>query len=287
MIAICIKCGAKNRLPDGETHKRYRCHKCKTSLGNSGNDSNDNHLGVAARSPTQRRRTSVNLLSISFLLLVLMIAGLIGGVGWTTADKISVGSKESLGIIMYPDERLREIARPVDNIELEEERMTELFELMKNTVAKMDAAGLSAPQVGIPERVIVVRTKAGVSSADIEIVGMVNPRITEREGTSTAIEGCLSLPRGDWKTEVTRSKTVTVRYLTLDGLEETLTASGALARQIQHEIDHLDGVLVIDYAKRYHFSSMLVIAAAIYLLVLTVAVGLYVRNRLRNRERTS
>ena len=287
MIAICKKCGAKNRLPDGERHKRYRCHKCKTSLGNSGNDSNDNLLGVAARSPTQGRRTSVNLLSISFLLLVLMIAGLIGGVGWTTADKISVGSKESLGIIMYPDERLREIARPVDNIELEEERMTEVFELMKNTVAKMDAVGLSAPQVGIPERVIVVRTKAGVSSADIEIVGMANPEIIGREGTSTAIEGCLSLPRGDWKIEVTRSETVTVHYLTPDGLEETLTARGTLARQIQHEIDHLDGVLVTDYAKRHHFNGKLVFAVAIYLLALTVAVGLYVRNRVGNRRRTS
>ena len=287
MIAICIECGAKNRLPDCETHKRYRCHKCKTSLGNSANDSNDNHLGVAARSPTQRRRTSVNLLSISFLLLVLMIAGLIGGVGWTTSDKISVGSKESLGIIMYPDERLREIAKPVDNVELEEKRITELFELMRNTVAKTDAAGLSAPQVGVPERIIMVRTRVGVSSADIEIVGMVNPRITEREGTSTAIEGCLSLPKGDWKTEVTRSETVTVHYLAPDGLEETLTASGTLARQIQHEIDHLDGVLVTDYAKRYHFNSKLVFAVAIYLLALTVAVGLYVRNRVRNRRRTS
>jgi hypothetical protein len=108
-----------------------------------------------------------------------------------------------------------------------------------------------------------------------------------QRGTSTAIEGCLSVPRGDWKIEVTRSETVTVRYLASDGLQETLTASGAVARQIQHEIDHLDGILVTDYAKRAHFNSKLVVAVAIYLLALTVAVGLYMRNRVKNRRRTS
>jgi len=212
-----------------------------------------------------------------------------GGVGWQTADKISVGSKESLEIVMCPNEPLREVAKPVDDVELAGERIAKLVELMKNTAAKMDAEGLSAPQVGIPERIIVVRTRVGIgaSSASSDFLGMVNPEIVEREGTGTAIEGCLSLPRGDWKIEVTRSETVTVDYLTSDRLGRTLIASGSVARRIQHEIDHLDGVLVIDYAKRHHFGSKLVVAAAIYLLVLTVAVGLYVRNRLRGRKRTS
>lgn len=226
-------------------------------------------------------------MSVSFLLLVLMIGGLMGGVGWQTADKISVGSKDSLGIIMYPDERLREIAEPVENVDLEREQIARLFELMKNTMAKMDAAGLSAPQVGVPKRIIVVRTRTGTSSAGSEIVGMVNPRITEREGTTTAIEGCLSLPRGDWKIEVTRSETVTVEYLSSDGQEGTLRASGSVARQIQHEIDHLDGVLITDYAKPHQFNGKLLFAVSIYLLALTVAVGLYARNRVRNRRRTS
>ena len=287
MIVICQKCSARNRLPDGSTHKTYRCHRCKASLGNPAKDNSDDRKGVAARLPTQAKRTSVNVLSVSFVLLVLMSAGLVGAIGWQTADKISVGSKASLEIIMYPDERLRDIAEPVDYAELGRENITELFELMKNTMAKADALGLAASQVGVPLRIIAVRTSTGASSVGDEVMCMVNPEIVERERASTAIDNCLSLPRGDWKIEVTRSETVTVDYLTSDGLEETLTASGSVARQIQHEIDHLDGVLVIDYAERYHFSSMLVIAAAIYLLVLTVAVGLYVRNRLRNREGTS
>lgn len=275
-------------MPDGDTHKRYRCHRCKTPIGNPAKDGGDDRSkGVAARVPTQTKRTSVNVLSVSFLLLVLTVAGLIGGAGWLTADKISVGRTESLGIIMYPDERLRGIAKPVDNVELEGERIAELFELMKNTVLKTDAAGLSAPQVGVPERIIVVRTKVGVSSADTEIVGMVNPEIVEREGTITAVESCLSLPPGKWKTEVTRSKEIVVRYLTLDGQEDALAADGLPARQIQHEIDHLDGVLAIDYAKGAHFNSKLVVAVAIYLLALTVAVGLYMRNGVRNRRRDS
>ena len=287
MIAICRKCGARNRLPDVNIHKRYRCYKCKTTLGALAADSSDDRGGVAAHSSTQHKRTGLNLLSISFILLVLIIAGLIGVIGWQTADKISVGGQESLGIIMYPDERLREIAKPVDNVETDKERINELVELMKNTAAKMDTVGLSAPQVGTPERIIVVKTEAGITLADSEFVGMVNPEIIEREGTSTAMEGCVSLPKGDWKTEVTRSKTVTVGYLTSDGLEETLMASGNVARQIQHEIDHLDGVLVTDYAKPHHFSTKLVIAAVIYVLVLTVAVGLYIRNRLSDRKGTS
>ena len=215
-----------------------------------------------------------------------MIAGLIGGIVWQTADKISVGGKESLGVIMYPDERLRQIAEPVDNVQLEKEQITELFELMRNTAAKMDAVGIAAPQVGVPERIIMVRTSTSVSLADSEYLGMVNPEIIERDGTSTAIDGCLSLPRGDWKTEVTRSETVTVGYLTSDGLEETVTTSGRVAREIQHEIDHLDGILAIDYAKPHHFNRKLVSAAGIYLVALVAAIVWYVTNRIRSRRRT-
>jgi len=223
---------------------------------------------------------------IPMLLLFLVAVGLIGGIGWLTADKISVGGKPSLGVIMYPDERLREIAQPVDNFELDRENITELFELMKSTAAKMDAAGLSAPQVGVSERIIAVRIKSGASLAASEFVGMVNPQIIQREGTRTSFEGCLSLPTGD-KIEVTRSETIVVNYLTLDGQEDTIRASGVVASEIQHEIDHLDGVLEIDYAKRCHFNGKLVVAVAIYILAMTVAVGSYIRNRVRNRRRTS
>ena len=97
----------------------------------------------------------------------------------------------------------------------------------------------------------------------------------------------MSLPR-NCKAEVTRSETVSVSYLVQDGQQYTVrNIKGNVARQIQHEIDHLNGILIIDYPKRSHFNSRLMVAAAIYLLVLTVAVGLYIRNRVRDRKRTS
>jgi peptide deformylase len=287
MIVTCQKCGAKNRLPDVDTQKTYRCYRCKATLGAAGGDGSGDSKQTAARSEARPERQGPNPLSVSFVLLVLLVAALIGGTIWQTAAKVSVGSEDGLGIVMYPDERLREIAKTVDNVESAQAHMTELIELMKNTAAKMDGTGIAAPQVGVPERIIVVRVRTGPSVADSEYVEMVNPEIIAREGTSSAFDGCMSLPAGDWKTEVTRSEKVTVNYLTSDGRAETMVASGGVARAIQHEVDHLNGVLAIDYAKHDHFNAQLVVAVVIYLLVLAVAVVLYVRNRVMDRKRTS
>ena len=287
MIVTCQKCGAKNRLPDVDTQKTYRCYRCKATLRAAGADSGGDIRETAARSEARPERKGLNPLSVSFVLLVLLVAALIGGTIWQTAGKVSVGSKDGLGIIMYPDERLREISKTVDNVESAQEHTTELIELMKNTAAKLDGSGLSAPQVGVPERIIIVRTITGPSVADSEYVGMVNPEIIAREGASTKFEGCTSLPAGEWKTEVTRSEKVTVSYFSSDGRTETMAASGDVSRAIQHEVDHLNGVLAIDYAKHDHFNAKLVVAVVIYLLVLAVAAVLYVRNRVMDRKRTS
>lgn len=222
------------------------------------------------------------LLSVSFILLVLMAAALAAGTAWMAADRISAGGRESLDVIMYPDGRLREPARPVEDVGVHQERITRLFELLRNTMGQTGADVLSAPQAGVPERIIVVRTGIGLSSAGGEFVCMVNPRIVDGEGASIEVEGCFSLPRGDWKTEVSRFETVTVEYLAPDGQVEEKEFSGADARHIQHGIDHLDGILVQDRAERDRLNGKLAAAAAIYLLALTVAAGWYIRNRVRS-----
>ena len=188
--------------------------------------------------------------------------------------------------MMYPNEILRETAEPVDGVGEEEQ---ELAALMENTLRKLEAAGLSAPQVGVSKRLVVVklarRSRVGLAP-DYEVVAMVNPEISQCEGTSTAVEGCLSLPRGE-EIEVTRCQSISVRYMTLEGQEALLEETGLNARQIQHEIDHLDGILVIDYAKRFNFNSKLVAATGVYVLALAVAVGLYTRRIFKDQKRAS
>ena len=99
--------------------------------------------------------------------------------------------------------------------------------------------GLAAPQVGIQKRLIV----CGLHG---EIKILINPEILEQSGTYSNSEYCLSLPRYDRKT-IKRSQNVTVNYKTLENTEKILIAKNSSAALLQHEIDHLDGVLYIDY----------------------------------------
>ena len=93
-------------------------------------------------------------------------------------------------------------------------------------------------QLGISKRICVVKLR------DEGILVLVNPEITERGGSTSIVEGCLSLPLE--KVEVTRSQWVTVKYTSLEGTATTLTENDLNAIIIQHEIDHLNGVLIID-----------------------------------------
>ena len=99
--------------------------------------------------------------------------------------------------------------------------------------------GLAAPQVGIQKRLIV----CGLHG---EIKILINPEILEQSGTYSNSEYCLSLPQYDRKT-IKRSQNVTVNYKTLENTEKILIAKNSSAAMLQHEIDHLDGVLYIDY----------------------------------------
>ncbi len=113
--------------------------------------------------------------------------------------------------------------------------------LIDDLFETMDAAkgvGLAANQVGITKRVAVVE-------ADGQRFAMVNPVIVQREGADTAEEGCLSIPEA--YADVTRASRVTVEALDRDGTPFQLEAEGLTARVIQHEIDHLDGILFVDH----------------------------------------
>lgn len=117
----------------------------------------------------------------------------------------------------------------------------EIREFIADMFATMDAAkgvGLAANQVGVDRRVAVV-------DADGTRIALVNPRIVESEGKATQEEGCLSIP--DIFADVTRPAAVTLEALDADGQPYRLEATGLLARAIQHEIDHLDGILFLDH----------------------------------------
>ncbi|MCL6591937.1 MAG: peptide deformylase [Firmicutes bacterium] len=120
-------------------------------------------------------------------------------------------------------------------------RLRKLASDMLETMYEADGVGLAAPQIGVSERLIVVDIGQGP-------LILLNPRILSHEGTAIDDEGCLSLPgrRG----YVTRFQTISVTGINLNNRKVSLTATDLLARVIQHEIDHLDGILFIDYAKK-------------------------------------
>ncbi|RDV83451.1 peptide deformylase [Ammonifex thiophilus] len=135
---------------------------------------------------------------------------------------------------------LREKARPVDKIS---PQIQKLIRDMTETMYRAQGVGLAAPQVGVSLRVIVVDTGS-------HLYQLINPVIVAREGEEKGREGCLSIP-GVWG-EVVRAASVLVRALTPEGKEVSIEADGLLARALQHEIDHLDGILFIDRAEKIY-----------------------------------
>ncbi len=146
-----------------------------------------------------------------------------------------------LPIITAPDPRLKRISRPVDRVDDEVRR---LLDDMLETMHKAPGIGLAAPQVGVLKRLIV----ADVSRDDEPTVSyqMANPEIvwTSDQGREHE-EGCLSLP--DHFADVVRPDTARVRYLDYQGEVTEIEIGGMLATCIQHEIDHLDGILFVDH----------------------------------------
>lgn len=143
-------------------------------------------------------------------------------------------------ILQFPHPVLRQRAEEVREID---ERIHRLVEDMTETMYRAPGIGLAANQVGVPSRVIVVDLSAGEQPAD-RIV-LVNPEILCKEGELQMEEGCLSVP--DLRDSVSRCQRVVVRGLDLDGRRVELEAEDLLAVALQHEIDHLDGILFIDH----------------------------------------
>jgi len=141
-----------------------------------------------------------------------------------------------LPIRMYPDPVLREAAPPVTSVD---DSVRKLIADMTETMHAAPGVGLAAPQVGVQRRVFVFRP-----SIEEPVGAFVNPEIVERSGEAVDEEGCLSIPGLAYP--VVRSEHILVRGLDGDGEPIELEATDYTARILQHEIDHLDGVLFID-----------------------------------------
>jgi peptide deformylase len=145
-----------------------------------------------------------------------------------------------LKISRYGSDVLRKVAEPVEEI------TDEIRQLARDMLEKMydsDGVGIAAPQIGVSKRIIIVDVDPYDLSKDP--IALINPEIVDKQGQESAEEGCLSVP--DIRGEVKRAERVTVEALDLDGKKVRIEATELLARALQHEIDHLNGVLFIDH----------------------------------------
>lgn len=155
-----------------------------------------------------------------------------------------------LQIRKYGDPVLREKAKPVGAVT---DDLAQLAQDMIDTMHKAKGVGLAAEQVGRLERLCVIDIPEGCDEAEDEAFNapiqmplvLFNPEIIAREGSQRDKEGCLSFPGVGGS--LTRAAQVTCQYLDEKGAHQIITARGYLARAIQHEIDHLDGILYVDH----------------------------------------
>src|SRR6187200_2515242 len=139
----------------------------------------------------------------------------------------------------YPDPVLRMKASDIEEID---DSVTGLVERMKGLMSEARGVGLAAPQLGVLRRLVVYQ-----AGEEEPFVALVNPRVVETGGEQVADDdGCLSLGAATVIVEVERSSTIVVEATSPDGEELRIEAEGLEARVIQHELDHLDGVLIID-----------------------------------------
>ncbi|MCD7098389.1 peptide deformylase [Stenotrophomonas sp. MMGLT7] len=146
-----------------------------------------------------------------------------------------------LPILEFPDPRLRTKAAPVDAEQVTTPQFQQLLDDMLQTMYEAPGIGLAATQVDVHKRFMVIDVSEERNDPQV----FINPEITARSGSRVYQEGCLSIP-GIFA-DVSRADTITVRFLDRDGQQRQLDAEGLLATCVQHEIDHLDGKLFIDY----------------------------------------
>lgn len=144
-----------------------------------------------------------------------------------------------LDICKYGETVLKQKAREVQDIN---EKVAELVEQMRQTMYGANGIGLAAPQVGQSIQLALVDITLGEGKDEFMV--LINPEIIESEGSETADEGCLSIP--GITTQVSRSTHIKIKAFDLNGKEIRREFEGYKARVIQHEIDHLEGILIVD-----------------------------------------
>lgn len=145
-------------------------------------------------------------------------------------------------ILRFGDQKLKRISRKVEKID---DEIIELIQDLKDTLYSTTGIGLAAPQIGVLKRVIFIDLKE-----DQGPIAIINPRIVAKVGKEESIEGCLSYP--GFEGTLIRPKKVTVQGIDIKGNKVEYVADGLLAKAFCHEIDHLDGILYIDKAKKIY-----------------------------------
>ena len=147
-------------------------------------------------------------------------------------------------ILHHPHPTLRQISEPVAKERFNKTELKKLLADMEETMLKKDGAGLAAPQIGVSERIVVIASRDGKNTF------LINPQITRRSwGKVIGEEGCLSVIDSRGRIiygKVERHKHITCQYFDQNGKKKKVQADEHLSRVIQHEIDHLDGILFID-----------------------------------------
>lgn len=142
-------------------------------------------------------------------------------------------------IVKYPTSDLQKPAAPVTAFDAD---LSRLIDDMIDTMYAAPGIGLAAPQIGVPLRLCVIDLSSGKRGG--EVLTLVNPEFVSRDGMQLEEEGCLSVPT--FSATVARPARVVVRALDRNGADRTIEGEGLLARALQHELDHLDGVLFLD-----------------------------------------
>jgi len=147
-------------------------------------------------------------------------------------------------ILLYPDPVLKTVCAPVDALDASIDALVQ--DLIDTMLAAGHSVGVAAPQIGSTRRVVVIDVSKSKLGRDNNhgLLVMINPEILEREGQETMREGCMSVP--DYTGNVTRAESIVVQFLDRAGREQVIRASGFEAVAIQHELDHLDGLLFLD-----------------------------------------
>lgn len=148
-------------------------------------------------------------------------------------------------VLKFPDPRLKNVSKPIDQVD---DALRELARDMIDVMYDEPGIGLAAPQVGQAVRMFVIDTEWSDDGVERNPMVMVNPRIVERSGRISWEEGCLSVP--DYSASVERDARIVLEAMDLEGNTIKEEAEGLRAVCIQHEIDHLDGILFIDRISR-------------------------------------